>query len=79
MAANISWYMQKTMEGIRLLATDGDSRTPLSAKYSRRSNNQGVWVGGNLSKKSVLRSPMKGPALSLNVKENPQKNHCIHL
>ena len=48
MAANISWYMQKTMEGIRLLATDGDSRTPLSAKYSRRSNNQGVWVGGNL-------------------------------
>jgi len=33
-AANISWYTQKTMDGIRVLPIDGFSSTPLRPKYS---------------------------------------------
>jgi hypothetical protein len=34
-AANISWYMQNTISGIRLLALDGWARTPLRPKYPK--------------------------------------------
>jgi hypothetical protein len=33
-AANISWYTQKTIDGIRVLPIDGFSSTPFRPKYS---------------------------------------------
>ena len=65
------------MDGIRWFAIDGDSRTPLSAKYSSRVIIR-TRVRVQNFEKNILRSPMKRPAPSLKVKEKPQRNHCIH-
>jgi len=71
MAANMSWYTQKRIDGIRGLPIDGCSKTPFRPKYSAGDVSD-VW---KRNKWSALKSPMNLLPVSLNAREKPQKNH----